>query len=916
MDDDGAPYKKRRLQNACDECRRRKIKCDSANMPGNVCSNCLAFRTQCTHALAMAKKKRGPARGTPRGTKSIQSIVKSILSETKPYVVPEDPKALRQLVMDLAKRIVDLEEQLEELKSADGSKSSPNTSPPMSTSMISTFYTPASTPAPDHDCKYNEDPDAPTSDLILDFVKHLKLDHAHTRHFGQSSSLTLLMSAVGESQTSTTGEDLNQNKKRAFEPERALPKRAPMNVNRRGEFWNVHSWQMTPQPSPPQYTFPPPDLLSSLVDLYFAHVNPFFLILHRGIFEKSLRDKLHEEDPHFAAVVLVVCAMASRFSDDPRVLAEPEDPASTTPTTPTDTNSIRLSAGWKWFKQIRLIKTSFMEPPSIYELQLYCIAIYFVQGTSASEMCWVMLGLGVRFAQDLGIHRQQPFGSEKQSSKPTVESQMWNRAFWGLVSVDVVMSTFLGRPRAMHTDDFDVPLPIECDDEYWETEDPEQAFRQPPDKPCTISYWFAFLKLLDIVGFAQRTIYAVRKTDMWTRMGMTGPEWNEKIVAELDSALNEWVDTIPEHLKWNPSNPSKTFFVQSTILHVTFYWVQILIHRPFLSPTSEEEVLGKRFPSLAICANAARSVVHLVEVEQRTLGTGPLRGGGFGPGPFPTVMNAIYSSAIVLFLNALRGRRARTSPSTISELGDVRRCAEILKRYEPVSQVSGRLCDVLSALLSLCDFSSLSTKRPMSIAQGENGDYDDEDGEIDGDSSDSSVDVLESSVSRHPRPIAGSKRVVSASAPAAGTSSMPASGFPEPHSMNPGFQPAQFPEFSLPMTSAGLGSLPLHETFAYDPFIMYPNQPSNTDMSGVTFGNNLQESDYTSRTMAESLSTAFGNLGPDAFFLPFGAESQDQGNLPDGTQVGPLNHGFGSADWNLYMTGIDDLLRSQDFSTM
>jgi len=31
----------------------------------------------------------------PRGTKTIQSIVKSILSNTKPYVVPEDPKALR-----------------------------------------------------------------------------------------------------------------------------------------------------------------------------------------------------------------------------------------------------------------------------------------------------------------------------------------------------------------------------------------------------------------------------------------------------------------------------------------------------------------------------------------------------------------------------------------------------------------------------------------------------------------------------------------------------------------------------------------------------------------------------------------------------------------------------------------------------
>ncbi|KAJ8095359.1 hypothetical protein PM082_023129 [Marasmius tenuissimus] len=63
MEDDSNPYKKRRLQNACDECRRRKIKCDSASMPGNVCTNCITAKTECMHVLALAKKKRGPPKG-------------------------------------------------------------------------------------------------------------------------------------------------------------------------------------------------------------------------------------------------------------------------------------------------------------------------------------------------------------------------------------------------------------------------------------------------------------------------------------------------------------------------------------------------------------------------------------------------------------------------------------------------------------------------------------------------------------------------------------------------------------------------------------------------------------------------------------------------------------------------------------
>ncbi|KAF9256387.1 hypothetical protein L218DRAFT_217385 [Marasmius fiardii PR-910] len=52
------PVKKRRLPNSCDECRRRKIKCDSSTMPGAICSHCIDFRIECTHAIV--KKKGGP----------------------------------------------------------------------------------------------------------------------------------------------------------------------------------------------------------------------------------------------------------------------------------------------------------------------------------------------------------------------------------------------------------------------------------------------------------------------------------------------------------------------------------------------------------------------------------------------------------------------------------------------------------------------------------------------------------------------------------------------------------------------------------------------------------------------------------------------------------------------------------------
>jgi hypothetical protein len=53
---------------------------------------------------------------------------------------------------------------------------------------------------------------------------------------------------------------------------------------------------------------------------------------------------------------------------------------------------------------------------------------------------------------------------------------------------------------------FDLELPIECDDEYWEHPDPAQAFKQPPGKPSVIAYFNCFLKLNQVLAFSVRTI--------------------------------------------------------------------------------------------------------------------------------------------------------------------------------------------------------------------------------------------------------------------------------------------------------------------------------------------------------------------------------------------------------------------------
>ncbi|KAG6885969.1 hypothetical protein C0993_006896 [Termitomyces sp. T159_Od127] len=80
---------------------------------------------------------------------------------------------------------------------------------------------------------------------------------------------------------------------------------------------------------------------------------------------------------------------------------------------------------------------------------------------------------------------------------------------------------------------FDLDLPVDCDDEYWEVSDPTHNFQQPPGKPSKVSAFITYIKLMDILEYAQRTLYSIN------RKRSRSPESDEEVVSRLDSELNQ-----------------------------------------------------------------------------------------------------------------------------------------------------------------------------------------------------------------------------------------------------------------------------------------------------------------------------------------------------------------------------------------
>ncbi|KAG7086785.1 hypothetical protein E1B28_002713 [Marasmius oreades] len=511
-------------------------------------------------------------------------------------------------------------------------------------------------------------------DSLAQELSKVSITHSK-RHFGKSSNFMLIQSAM-DARRDVLGD---------------LKFTTTIFVNhQRPEFWKPFPWQIIPPRSAaPPFVFPEDDLLHDLVHIYFSNLNPLFPLLHQPTFERSIAEGLHSRDRSFGATVLAVCAVASRQSNDPRNFCE-------------GTTSAH-SLGWRWFCQVPLVRESFTEPPSLYDLQLCSLSVFYLQTTSTPEAAWVVVGIGIRSAQEMGIH------TRNSHHRNPVENELWKRAFWTLISIDVFMSAFVGRPRATTPDDFDVDLPIECDDEYWEIDDPQKAFVQPEGKPSVLSFFVTFLKLLDIVGFAQRTLYAVRKSELWSGMGVSGIDFRRKAVMELDSALNKFLDTIPNHLRWNSENPDPVFFQQSAMLYATYYWVQIQVHRPFIPRPGQESVLP--FPSLTICSNAARATVNMLEIlhSRREMGMVALE-------IFPNTLTPLFASALILLVNIWRPKRGYSSPcESAKEMTDVYRCLKLIQNHESRYQTAGRILDLLNAVITIGQLpKTRELKRPRS----------------------------------------------------------------------------------------------------------------------------------------------------------------------------------------------------------
>ncbi|KAK0451180.1 fungal-specific transcription factor domain-containing protein [Desarmillaria tabescens] len=640
--DDEVTVTKRRMTRACDRCRVRKIKCYDIAEQGNGCLNCIVLGAECTY---MAPSKR-------RGPKSVQeSAVSSNLPRRKYNA---------SYVADLERRAEQLERTLKERN--------PDIIIPEGTKRHVLVSSQGSSRPASLMSELAELDDDFTSLDLGEKMKNLSLEHdtaLSERCFGPSSALALFMSALSAKKKLT----------------------GSLNTMQLQDYSNLYHWERATAETEiikPGYVFPDSDLITSLIAIYSETIHPILPIMHRPTFMKDVADGLHLRDESFGATLLFVLAVASRYSDDPRVLADP---------------SSRLSAGWKFIEPIPVSKKAILRPPCLYNIQETVLAVIYTLGTSVPEFSWMVVGLGLRYAVEIGLHRKKP---RAKGHKLTVDDELKKRSFWALVTLDRLISLYDGRPLMMHEEDFDSELPVECDDEYWDIRsDGEVRFCQPGNKPSKISYFNAQIRLSGIMSVVATNLYSIKKRrDRW---GLTGKD-EQRINSDIDSSMNAWMNSIPDHLRWNPDRDNTLFLYQSAVLYNTYHMLQIYTHRPFLCPGSSLST-----PSLVLSTIAARSCSRILQVHMKRIKI-----------IIPHILMGAFMSGAVLAMNIWSGKRVGHPPKA-EDLTGYEQCLATFIHASDSWMVAGRALKMFKCMASfdtasVLDGTSIQASHPQENA--------------------------------------------------------------------------------------------------------------------------------------------------------------------------------------------------------
>lgn len=334
-------------------------------------------------------------------------------------------------------------------------------------------------------------------------------------------------------------------------PNRALAKTRPISQI----LETPKSQSESPQEShnsnfPPTHDLPPKDVAERLCRntldhacslMRFVHEPSFFSMLDR-VYASSW-DQFTNDEHTFLPLLYVVMAVGCLFSDDVQSTLDVAGYEGA------------IGQGYVFlfflFKRFLLIFSSFQyfracrqllditDCRDLTSIQAICFMILFLQSSAKLSTCYSYVGIALRAALRLGLHR-----SVAANFNP-VERELRKRIFWVVRKMDVYVSTLLGLPQMVSPEDIDQEYPLEIDDEFINA---AGILPMPSDRTSLMAGANAHTRLVDIIVKVVKYIYPVKPTKHQTKSGHTYMVSHSKI-REIERDLQAWMEALPSTLR-------------------------------------------------------------------------------------------------------------------------------------------------------------------------------------------------------------------------------------------------------------------------------------------------------------------------------------------------------------------------------
>ncbi|KAK2755410.1 fungal specific transcription factor domain-containing protein [Colletotrichum kahawae] len=320
------------------------------------------------------------------------------------------------------------------------------------------------------------------------------------------------------------------------------------------------------------FQLPPKAVVDELLEAYFRHVNPGFPVVDERIFmnQYRARDSLNPPSLLLLYAILLVGAHAL-YEDD---------------------SEKRHLAKATYFRRAKSLEDSRFESNRDTVVQAALLLTWHTDGLEdATANAWYWLGIAVRVATGLGMHRDAEGSTLVQHNK-----RMWRRVWLLLFQSDAWISLQYGRPQSIYLEDSNVQkLKVSDFADCGPDAQPESLVQMS--------------ELAIIVSKAMRE-----------RNRASSDEARRIVLRKTDERLASWALRLPQSLNLHGTPGAG---VWNTNLHLHYNMALILLHRA-PPKASSLDVSGvessQRDDNTEICVAAAGVIQSLFQTLCQTDG--------------------------------------------------------------------------------------------------------------------------------------------------------------------------------------------------------------------------------------------------------------------------------------------------------